>query len=79
MVLAGLRAVVAELVVFVPLGTECVAFHLFFKFDCLTGAGPFILGLFVLGLVCQLILLFVKIWFAGQRINYYNIVDLGLF
>ena len=32
-VLAGLRAVVAELVVLVPLVTNCVAFHLFFKFD----------------------------------------------
>ena len=70
MVLAGLRAVVAELVVLVPLVTNYVAFHLFFKFDCFTGAGPFILGLFVLGLGSQLVLWFVKRWEAGQRIYY---------
>ena len=71
-VLAGLRAVVAELVVLVPLVTNYVALHLFFNLILWIGAGPFILGLFVLGLVCQLILWFVKIWEAGQRINYYN-------
>ena len=56
-----------------------VAFHLFFNLILSKRAGPFILGLFVLGLVCQLILWFVKIWEAGQRINYYNIVDSVIF
>ena len=60
MVLAGLRDVVAELVVFTSFEATWVAFHLFFKFDCLTWGWAFYswVGWAVLGksidiVVCQ--------------------------